>query len=490
MQALTGRHSWTVLALIAFALAQGLISIAGRDLVGNDDPRVAGIARAMVLNRNYAVPYLNGEYFLEYPSLGYVPIAFVLSLSERPHDFLALLPAALLGVGTVYFTYRIGMLLAGARIGLLSGFMLATSAGFYNLHRRCIVDPSLLFWITVSLYGFIAALKARNRAVPYFAIFYLGMAAAFLSKGLIGVAVPLAVVSTYMVVTRDPAAVGRLRPLAGALVFAMVFFLWGYAAYHVGGYQVLKEVLRQSVWRFSSPAAPHSAAFFFYLDALLYLHVPWILLALVVAWMRWGPPRLRDRLLPGAEALFPAVWFAVTLLGLSVASAKRNIYLAPLFPAFAILGAQTWDRISQKLPRTRRIEPWLAPGFLLVFAAIHFGILLRTELPASLRPSFETISRETKNGEVLLYQPGEALRGAAVFYLGKVVPVAWNSLQLKQMLAKKGRLLVVAMVDEGAAAFEPQSVPAGLELLFARKAGRRDMINLYLHVPQSAGTGG
>jgi 4-amino-4-deoxy-L-arabinose transferase-like glycosyltransferase len=225
MRSFTGRHRWALWGLIAFALIQGLISIAGRDLIGNDDPRVAGIARGMALSRNYAVPYLNGEHFLEYPSLGYLPIALVLSLSDHPVHFLALLPSVLLGVGTIYFTCRIGLLLGGTRIGLLSGFILATTAGFYNLHRRCLVDPSLLFWITVSLYGFIATVKAPNRTFPHFAVFYFGMAAAFLSKGLIGLAVPMAVVTAYIVLSRNWKILGKLRPLAGALVFCLPLLL-------------------------------------------------------------------------------------------------------------------------------------------------------------------------------------------------------------------------------------------------------------------------
>jgi 4-amino-4-deoxy-L-arabinose transferase-like glycosyltransferase len=477
---LSARHGCLVWGLIAFALVQGVISIVGRGLIGHDDARVAGIARGMDLRGDYAVPYLNGERFLEYPSLGYIPIALVLSLSDHADDFLALLPAVLLGLGTIYFTYRIGLLLGGARIGLLSGFMLATTAGFYNLHRRCLVDPSLLLWITVSLYGFIAALKARNRTFPHFALFYLGMAAAFLSKGLLGIAVPAAVSVAYLIVTRDRAAVSRLRPFMGALVFSLPLLLWGYAAYHSGGYDVLKEVVRQSVWRFSSSEAPHSKSAFFYLDAVLYLNAPWILLGLVLAWLRWGPRRLKERLLPGAEALFPAVWFVVTVVGLSVASAKRNIYLAPLFPAFAVLSALTWDRLSRKFQQVHRIELWLVPGFLILYAAIHFAILLPTESPDAVRPSFEDIAHEVQQGEVVLYQPNEGLRGAAVFYLGKTVPVASDFQELKQMLTHRGRVLVVVMAKKGRSPFEPEPVPPGLELLSTRNWGRH-AINVYLH---------
>jgi 4-amino-4-deoxy-L-arabinose transferase-like glycosyltransferase len=484
MRSFTGRHRLALWGLIAFALIQGLISIAGRELVRSDDARVAGIAREMALSRNFAVPYLNGEHFLEYPPLGYLPIAFMLSLSDHPVHFLALLPAVLLGVGTVYLTFRIGLLLGGTRIGLLAGFILATTGGFYDLNRNCLVDPSLLFWITVSLYGFIATVKAHNRTFPHFAVFYFGMAAAFLSKGLIGLAVPMAVVSAYIVLSRNWKILGRLRPIAGALVFCLPLILWGYMAFRVGGYEVLKEFLRQSVWRFSSPEAPHSAPFYFYLKMVLYLHLPWTLLLFVLAWIRWGPPSCRERLLPGGEALFPAVWFMVTLLGLSVASAKRNIYMAPLFPAFAILAAQTWDRIAQKYQQAHRIEPWLVPGLLVLFAAIHFGIFLPHELPTSLHPEFEIVARELEPKKVVLYKPKEALRGAAVFYLGKNVPVARNIQELRHILAYEGRLVVVAM-HKVKVPFEPDPMPPELELLSKRKWGRRFLVNVYLRPPQA-----
>src|SRR6266850_2483043 len=39
----------------------------------HDGPRVAGIAREMGLTGDFFIPRLNGEPFLEYPSLGYLP---------------------------------------------------------------------------------------------------------------------------------------------------------------------------------------------------------------------------------------------------------------------------------------------------------------------------------------------------------------------------------------------------------------------------------
>lgn len=114
------------MVLLIFTLALLILSVLGLDLSGQDSPRVAGIAREMAVMSDYLIPKLNGENFLEYPSLGYWPIAFTLSMSKNPLGFLAFLPIAFLGTGTVLFTYLIGRKLTGEQIGLMAGFILAT----------------------------------------------------------------------------------------------------------------------------------------------------------------------------------------------------------------------------------------------------------------------------------------------------------------------------------------------------------------------------
>ena len=144
------------IALLLFTLALQVILVWNHELSGRDSPRVAGIAREMAVTSNYLIPRLNGENFLEYPPLGYWPSAFAISMSQRPPDFLALLPILLVGVGTVLLTYLIGKTLAGEKIGVLAGFILATMPSFTSYHRHFRVDPVLLFFITLSLYGFVA----------------------------------------------------------------------------------------------------------------------------------------------------------------------------------------------------------------------------------------------------------------------------------------------------------------------------------------------
>ena len=104
-------RAWLV--LLIFTLALLILSVWGLELSGRDSPRVAGIAREMAVTSNYLIPRLNGEDFLEYLPLGYWPIALSLSMSKNPPDFLAFLPIAFLGAGTVLITYLIWSSLRG-----------------------------------------------------------------------------------------------------------------------------------------------------------------------------------------------------------------------------------------------------------------------------------------------------------------------------------------------------------------------------------------
>ena len=152
-----------------------------------------------------------------------------LGTSEHPTDFLAILPIALLGTATVLLTFLIGKTLAGERV-LRAGFFVATMSGFFILHRRCLVDPTLLFFTTLSLYGFIAGYQATGKRFRFFAVFYLAMAGAFLSKGLIGIAIPVGTAVVFLIARKDFATVRRLY-LGRELFFFFSRSFYGWPEY-------------------------------------------------------------------------------------------------------------------------------------------------------------------------------------------------------------------------------------------------------------------
>ena len=414
-------RAWLV--LLIFTLALLILSVWGLDLSGRDSPRVAGIAREMAVTSNYLVPRLNGEDFLEYPPLGYWPIALSLSMSKNPPDFLVFLPIVLLGTGTVLITYLIGKKLATERIGLMSGFILSTMPAFITYHRHFRVDPALLFFIALSMYGFVAGYQASRKRFLFIALFYLAMAGAFLAKGIIGAAIPLGTAIVFLIIRKDLAAVRKLFLNPAILLFLLPIFLWVVSVWWFEGPDIIEEVIRQSLWRFLSPSADHAKPFYYYFTRVFLAPMPWTLLFLVLLWYRWGPARSREPLPHGTLLVFALAWSLIVFIGLSLSSAKRTLYLGPIYPPFALLAALGWDRIREKFPKVKRLEVYGLIVIFLVSIGTYLLFISPSERKESLRPLFKAVSSQRTNGLFYLVNPSETTRGASFFYLGKRIPV-------------------------------------------------------------------
>jgi 4-amino-4-deoxy-L-arabinose transferase-like glycosyltransferase len=471
------------LALLIFTLALLIFSVWGLDLSGRDSPRVAGIAREMAVTSNYLIPRLNGKDFLEYPPLGYWPIALTLSMSKNPPDFLAFLPIVLLGTGTVLITYLIGKRLAGGRIGLLAGFILATMSTFITFHRHFRVDPALLFFVTLSLYGFVEGYQASRKRFLFFSLFYLAMAGAFLSKGIVGVAIPAATTLVFLITRKDFKAIGKLLLNPALLFFILPIFLWVGSVWWLEGLGIFKEIIRQSFFRFLSPSADHAKPFYFYFVPALLAPMPWTIVLLVLIWYRWRPAPSRKPLPHGSLLWFALVWLLTGLIGLSFASAKRPLYLGPLYPSFALLSALGWDRLRETFPKVKGREFYGLVVIFLIYIGAYLLFITPKERKESLRPLYKAVLSQETNGSIYLVNPSETTQGASFFYLGKRVPVLNDQDVLSGRLDDQpGTILLVDSYTSDNQLFSTLQ-SKGYRLLLQKKYGKTAGVYVYSNGP-------
>ena len=458
--------------LLIFTLALLTLSVLGLDLSGRDSPRVAGIAREMAVTSDYLVPRLNGENFLEYPSVGYWPIAFTLSMSKQPTDFLAFLPIVLLGTGTVLITYLIGKRMAGEKVGLMAGFILATMSTFITFHRHFRVDPVLLFFTTLSLYGFVAGYQTSRRRFLFLSVFYLAMAGAFLSKGIVGVAIPAATVIVFLITRRDFKAIGRLLLSPALVFFFLPIFFWTGGVWRVEGLGIFEEIIRQSLFRFLSPSADHAKPFYYYFTQALAAPMPWTILLFVLIWCRWRPIESRKPLPHGSLLRFALVWLLTGLVGLSVASAKRPLYLGPLYPSFALLGALGWDHLREIFPKVKSREVYGLIGIFLIYAGVYLLGVTPAEKRESLRPLYKAVLSQQTDGSIYLVNPSETTRGASFFYFGKKIPVLRDQDVLSgQVDERPGTILLIDSITDDSPLFSTLQ-SKGYRLLMQKKYGK------------------
>jgi 4-amino-4-deoxy-L-arabinose transferase-like glycosyltransferase len=302
----------------------------------------------------------------------------------------------------------------------------------------------LLFFITLSMYGFVAGYQTSRKSFLFPAVFYLSMAGAFLSKGIVGAAIPIAAAVMFLVTRKDLQAIRKLLLSPGILLFLLPIFFWAGSVWWFEGPGVIKEVIRQSFHRFFSSSADQAEPLYYYfIPAFLYL-MPWTLLPLVLLWYRWDPNHSREPLPHSFLLRFALVWSLTVFIGLSLASAKRYLYLGPILPPFALLAALGWDRIRERVPRVKRVEIYGVIVIFLCYIGTHLFYILPSERQQNLRPVFEAVLSQRTHGGVYLVNPSERLRGAAFFYLGKRTSVLnAQDLLLGRFEDRQGTTLVV-----------------------------------------------
>lgn len=404
MRAMPRPAWWCSRPLLVLCLLAALLSFVGlrHELWTPDEPRVAAIGRAMWRSGDLAVPRLNGRPFLEKPPLYWWSEAAVFAVAGRATAPLARLPSALFGFGSALLTYALARRYFRPVVGLAAGLVFLTFAD-HALHAHwVIVDNALTFGVVGALTAFAYAEEARGptRGLLLGAM-YGALTVACLSKGLVGLGIPVLGIGVYLLWT------GRWRRflgphlLLGGLAVALVAGAWLWRLDVGGGWPALEEfLLRNQVGRFIPGAVSYNVGHhqppWYYLQNAPAIWLPWTPLLVVAAiWVRrtWSAlePAPRRGLQLAISASLPT--FAV----LSVAGTKRGLYLDPILPAVALLIA-AWmveERVAPgwelRVDRALRAALWglaLAIAAACVAAIFVRGAPWATLVPAALLAAF------------------------------------------------------------------------------------------------------
>ena len=188
----------------------------------------ADIAREMVARHDWITLYANGVRYLEKAPLLYWSTASSFTLFG-PQDWAARLPLAIYALALFLTTYAIGRrMFASEMAGFYAALILLTSFGIFIYSRILIPDVIVCLWISLSMLMFWKSLEQPSRATAW------GFAAAcalnVLTKGLIGIVFPLAIVVIFLLLQRNLGHLRRWHPLSSLLVFLLIALPWHIAA--------------------------------------------------------------------------------------------------------------------------------------------------------------------------------------------------------------------------------------------------------------------
>ena len=379
-----------ILGLLAALLV--FLGLGSMGLTDRDEGRNAEAGREMLETGNWVSPTFNYEPRFAKPALVY----WLMSLSYHwfgVDEFSARLPSAVFGLGLILLQYGFVSRFCGPAVGLFSALMLLLNLQIIGLSRMVLTDSVLIFLTTLSLYSFWLGFHGRSHERWWRWVCYLAMGLATLAKGPVGFLVPLVASVLYLTAT------GQWRrfweqgaPLAGTLLFALVALPWYAVMWSIHGEQYTASAQANTVGRFLNPMEGHSFTILFYLPVLLLGFFPWsgwLPFAWYQAYRSWREARRVKAVEAPAftdesRALewFAAAWVLGVFVFFTLSSTRLAHYIAPLFPAAALLTASYWHRSlfeSDLKGRRASIHTMMAIGYVL---AVAFASL------PSLYPSF------------------------------------------------------------------------------------------------------
>ncbi|PRE19563.1 glycosyltransferase family 39 protein [Burkholderia multivorans] len=356
-----------VLLLVAFAVIW-FTPLGMRHLIPSDEGRYAEMAREMFVTGDWITPRYNGYKYFEKPPLqtwlNALTFAWFGIGEWQARLYTAL--ASFAGVLLVGFT--------GARLfNPLSGFLAAVvlaSSPYWNLmgHFNAL-DMGLAFWMALSLCALLLAQRPGLRPAAvrgWMWLCWAAMAFAVLSKGLVGVILPGAVLVLYTLIARDWALWKRLYLVSGLVLFFAIATPWFVLVQQRNPEFFNFFFIVQQFRRYLTPEQNRPGPFYYFVPVLLVGFLPW----LSVAWQSVRHALRMPRQPNGfSPMLVLLIWSAFIFLFFSASHSKLISYVLPVAPALALI-------IGAYLPLlgADRFRRHLL-GYLVFFVAAAFGII-------------------------------------------------------------------------------------------------------------------
>ncbi len=190
--------------------------------------------------------------------------------------------------------------------------------------------------------------------------FYIFIALASISKGLLGLALPGAFIFFYLALTGEWKRLLEMEIPRGAAIFIAVGFPWYVAMMVRHGYPYFQRFFIHDHFKRLATGVHQidSGSFEHYVKWLGYGMWPWIGFVPAALVRLFGGRRLGGRDDKQKATLFLVIWAVFTFTLFTLSSTKFHHYIFPAVPACAFLAALTIDDLISADARRRRLS-WI-----------------------------------------------------------------------------------------------------------------------------------
>jgi 4-amino-4-deoxy-L-arabinose transferase-like glycosyltransferase len=359
---LSPRYRWFWIVLLwAVVYIPGLFS---PPLLDDADSIHAEAARELIVRHDWTTLHIDGVRYLEKAPLMYWSMAASYTVFGA-RDWAARLPLALGVLALLLATYSLGKRTLGERAGFWAAMVLAVSVGPYIFTRIIIPDLLVGLWLILGFDFFLRTLDEEPPSV--FSCWGLAATAALnvLTKGLIGLAFPAAIIGVYLVLTGNLKHLLRMRLLSSFAVLLVIAAPWHIAAAlenpaagqsrgFLWFYFINEQFLRYLGKRV--PPDYGTVPLIVFWGLMLVWLFPWsafVLQSLAQVPHRWRQWRREMNRRQRAMLLY-AIWTAVILVFFSF-STRQEYYAILALPGLALL-IGGWLQQEEESPAASRLR--------------------------------------------------------------------------------------------------------------------------------------
>ncbi len=337
--------------------------------VTSDAGKYAAISRVIYETGDWVNLKIHFEPYLQKPPLIFwitAPFYFIFG----PTEIAFKLPVLLYSGIAVYSTYRFTKLFHSKKVAKIAALMLATSEFYFlfhnDVHTDCILTANVIF----SVWQIAEYLKSQKTANMLLA--GLGIGLGLISKGPIGVFVPVMAALSHIIYKKQLKLVFNYKTLLGAIVALAVLSAGLAGIFKQFGTEGLKFFFwDNNAGRITGKIKGGSNDYLFYFHTTLYIFLPWAVIFFIGLFMEFKtffkskPPELFS---------LGGIFFYWIII--SLAKAKAPHYFMVLSPFMAVLSAK-WliyffgDTASQKMQKiVGGIQIFICAGLWLMLFAL------------------------------------------------------------------------------------------------------------------------
>ncbi len=314
-------------------------------LMEPDEGRYSLIPRSMNVSGDYVTPRLKEAVYLEKPPLAYWATALSFKIFGE-NEFSSRLFAGLSAWACILLVFSIGKFFQNEKTGLYGAAVLTISLFHFAIGRINILDMPVAFFLSLAIWaGYRHYSDAKNNYWIY--LFYFSCALAFLTKGLIGIVFPGAIIVIWLFSVKRWRETYKLLSPLGIVIFLTVSLPWVVLVQKANPDFFRFFFIQEHLQRYTTRIHNRYEPFYYYIPIIILGTMPWsAFLFKALKGKGWG--WVKENLFCKEEMFFLLVWIGFITLFFSLSSSKLIPYIAPMFLPLSLLGGRVFHLYEEQ----------------------------------------------------------------------------------------------------------------------------------------------